>query len=95
MAQGLSPCLRLARATVEPSTTRLEIQMSHTSPPRPGDPPIPAFRFVAKPDPRNYDSTAGCFGCAFKSFTVTKIRCSRIPCHVGVNRGMVAELVKA
>ena len=67
--------------------------MSYTSPDRPGDPPIPDYRFVPVPDPNNYGSTAGCYGCAFKNFTKTGIRCSRIPCHVGPNKNMVAQLI--
>lgn len=65
----------------------------YTSPRRPGEPDIPPFRWVQKPDPNNYGSTSGCYGCAFRRFTQTGIRCSRIPCHVGKNRGMVAELI--
>jgi hypothetical protein len=65
--------------------------MSYTSPDRAGDPPIPDYRFVAKPDPDNYGSTSGCYGCAFQK--MSSVRCSRIPCHVGVNRGRVAQLV--
>ena len=70
-----------------------EITLSYTSADRPGDPPIPDHRFVAKPDPRNYGSTAGCYGCAFKSFSTTKIRCSRIPCQRYPQ--MVAEIIPA
>lgn len=63
----------------------------HTNPPRPGDPDIPPYRFVAKPNPDNYGAISGCYGCAFRHRP--DIRCSRIPCHVGVNKGMVAELI--
>lgn len=65
--------------------------MSYTSPPRLGEPAIPAYRFVAKPDPNNHYSTTGCYGCAFRY--MQEIRCSRIPCHTLANRGMVAELI--
>lgn len=65
--------------------------MNYTSPDRPNDPPIPDYRFVAKPDPNRYGTTSGCYGCAFRRQLA--IRCSRIPCHVGANRGMVAELI--
>lgn len=67
--------------------------MSYTSPARPGEPEIPDYRWVpGPPDPNRYGSTAGCYGCAFKSFTSTKIRCSRIPCQR--HPGMVAELIE-
>lgn len=65
----------------------------YTSPRRPGDPDIPPYRFVpGTPDPK-YGSPNGCTGCAFRSFTATKIRCSRIPCQR--YPGMVAELIPA
>jgi len=67
--------------------------MAEAAPDRPGDPPIPDYRFVPVPDPRNYGSTTGCFGCDFRR--MPEIRCSRIPCHVGSNRNAVAKLVKA
>lgn len=68
--------------------------MSYTSPDRPGDPPIPDYRWVpAPPDPNYHGSTAGCYGCAFRKFTQTGIRCSRIPCHVGPRRNMVAVII--
>lgn len=66
--------------------------MSYTSPDRPGDPPIPDYRWVpGTPDPKNYYTVNGCNGCAFHSFVKTKIRCSRIPCQK--YPGMVAELI--
>jgi len=67
--------------------------MSYTSLPRPGEPPLPAYRFVSKPDPNRYGSTAGCYGCAFRK--MPEVRCSRVPCHVGPNKNMVAELIPA
>gem|GEM_PF-5901482 len=74
--------------------------MSYTSPPRQGEGPLPDFRFVPKADPRPgaYGSTSGCYGCAFhKQAAVPKhlqVRCSRVSCHVGPNKNMVAELVQ-
>lgn len=65
--------------------------MSYTSPDRPGDPPIPDYRWESIPDPGKYGSTAGCYGCAFRK--MPEIRCSRIPCHVGPRRNMVAVLI--
>lgn len=62
---------------------------SYTSPPRPGEPDIPAYRFVSKPDPNNHGSTTGCYGCAFRR--MLEIRCSRIPCQR--HPTMVAELL--
>lgn len=67
--------------------------MSYTSPPRPGEAPVPAYRWVpSQPDPKRYGSTGGCHGCAFSK--QHEVRCSRIPCHVGPYRRMVAELVE-
>lgn len=67
--------------------------MSYTSPPRPGEADVPAYRFVpAPPDPDRYGSTTGCYGCAFRR--MREVRCSRIPCHVGPNRNMVAQLIE-
>lgn len=60
-----------------------------TSPPRPGEPEIPEFTWVSIPDPGNYGSTSGCYGCAFRR--MPEIRCSRIPCQRHPN--MVARLV--
>lgn len=66
--------------------------MSHTSSKRPGEPDIPAYCFVpGTPDPV-YHSTNGCTGCAFRSYTETKIRCSRIPCQL--YPGQVAKLIQ-
>ena len=62
----------------------------YTSPRRPGDPDIPAYRWVPGTPDKN-GSTNGCTGCAFRSFTATKIRCSRIPCQR--YPGLVAQLV--
>lgn len=64
--------------------------MSYTSPDLPGDPAIPDYHWVQKPDPKNYGSTSGCHGCAFRR--MPEIRCSRIPCHR--HPGFVAELVQ-
>lgn len=64
---------------------------TYTSAPRPGEPEIPPYRWVQKPDPANYGSTNGCHGCAFRR--MSEIRCSRIPCHR--RPGWVAELVPA
>lgn len=64
--------------------------MSHTSADRPSDPPIPDYRWVVRVAP-NTQSTTGCYGCAFRKMAA--IRCSRIPCHVGPNKGKVAELI--
>lgn len=65
--------------------------MSYTSPPRPGEPPIPDYRWVpGKPD--QHGSTNGCTGCAFRPLS-TGIRCSRIPCHIPKHSGLVAELI--
>jgi hypothetical protein len=59
---------------------------------RPNDPPIPDYRWVpGKPDPKQHNSTGGCFGCDFRSLN-TGIRCSRIPCQT--KPGMVAQLVQ-
>ncbi len=67
--------------------------MSYTSPRRPGEPDVPAYRFVpAQPDPRYHGSTAGCYGCAFAKRI--DVRCSRIPCHTPANRHMVAQLIE-
>lgn len=63
--------------------------MSYTSPSRPGEPEVPAYRWVQKPDPDRYGGTSGCYGCAFKK--QLDIRCSRIPCQRFPNH--VAELV--
>lgn len=65
----------------------------YTSPQRPGDPPTPAYRWVPGTPDLKYGSPNGCTGCAFRSFTATKIRCSRIPCQR--YPGMVAELIPA
>ena len=66
--------------------------MSYTSPDRPGDPLIPDYDWVpGKPDKNG--STAGCNGCDFRSFTATKIRCSRVPCQRHPN--MVARIITA
>jgi hypothetical protein len=46
---------------------------------RENEPPVPAYRWVKRPDPERYDSTAGCYGCAFRH--MPEIRCSRIPCQ--------------
>ena len=63
--------------------------MSYTSADRPGDPPIPDYRWVpGTPDPK-YSSPNGCTGCAFRKQLA--IRCSRIPCQR--YPGMVAELI--
>jgi hypothetical protein len=54
--------------------------------------PVPDYRFVpAPPDPNYHGSTTGCYGCAFRK--MPEVRCSRIPCHVGPNKNMVAELI--
>lgn len=64
--------------------------MSYTSTDRPGDPPIPGYRWVpGAPDPKRYGSTTGCYGCAF--LRMSDIRCSRIPCQR--HPGMVAQLI--
>lgn len=64
--------------------------MSDTTTDPPKDPPIPEYRWVpGTPDARG--TTTGCNGCAFLSFSTTRIRCSRIPCQR--YPGMVAELV--
>ena len=63
----------------------------YTSTKRPGEPDVPDYRWVpGKPDPVHH-SVGGCTGCAFRRFTETKIRCSRIPCQL--HPGKVAELV--
>lgn len=62
----------------------------YTTPKRPGEPEVPEYRFEARPDPGNYGSTSGCYGCAFRS--MPEIRCSRIPCQR--HPGQVAVLVK-
>lgn len=60
------------------------------SPDRPGEAPVPEYRWVpGKPDPRHHHSTGGCFGCAFRK--MPEVRCSRIPCQT--RPGMVAELI--
>jgi hypothetical protein len=67
--------------------------MSYTSPARPGEPPVPEYRWVpGEPDPRYHYSTGGCYGCDFRRRS--DIRCSRIPCHIPAYRNMVAKLVK-
>jgi hypothetical protein len=65
--------------------------MSYTTPDRQGDPPIPPYRWVPGTLDPKYGSPNGCNGCAFRSFTATKIRCSRIPCQI--KPGMVAQLI--
>lgn len=60
-----------------------------TSPPRPGEPEIPTYRWVQKPDPDNYGTTTGCYGCAFRRQSA--VRCSRIPCQTRPYQ--VAELI--
>lgn len=62
----------------------------YTSPDRPGEPAIPEYRWVQKPDPAT-GSPNGCYGCAFRR--MSEIRCSRIPCQR--KPGFVAELVQA
>lgn len=64
--------------------------MTDTTARRPGDPDIPNYRWVPG-TPDQHGSTAGCNGCAFRSFTATQIRCSRIPCQR--HPGFVAELI--
>lgn len=66
--------------------------MSYTSPPRPGEPEVPAYRWVQRPDPDpdHYGSTSVCYGCAFRRRL--DIRCSRIPCQRHPNE--VAELLE-
>lgn len=61
----------------------------YTSPPRPGEPEVPPYRWVQKPDPRT-GSTSGCHGCDFRKRP--GIRCSRIPCQRHPNH--VAEIIK-
>ena len=61
----------------------------YTSPPRPGEPEVPEYRWVQKPDPKT-TSTGGCYGCAFRKQSA--IRCSRIPCQT--RPGYVAELIE-
>jgi len=61
--------------------------MSYTSPPRPGEPPVPAYVFVPGTPDRN-GSGSGCNGCDFRRRL--DIRCSRIPCQR--YPGMVARL---
>lgn len=63
--------------------------MSYTSPPRPGEPEVPEYRWVQKPDPNRNGSTSGCYGCAFQR--QLDIRCSRIPCQRHPEH--VAELI--
>lgn len=65
--------------------------MSYVSADRPGDPPIPDYRWVPG-TPDKHGSPNGCNGCAFRPLS-TGIRCSRIPCHR--HPGMVAQLILA
>lgn len=63
--------------------------MDYVTADRPGDPPIPDYRWVVgKPD-RN-GSTNGCTGCDFRPLS-TGIRCSRIPCQR--HPGRVAQII--
>jgi hypothetical protein len=56
---------------------------------RPGDPPIPAYRWVPG-TPDHNGSPNGCKGCDFRPLS-TDIRCSRIPCQR--HPGLVAQLI--
>jgi hypothetical protein len=72
--------------------------MSYTSPPRPGEGPIPKFVWIkSPPDPSRNGSTGGCYGCGFRKQSHLpkdqQVRCSRIPCHVPANKGKVAKLI--
>lgn len=65
--------------------------MSYTSAHRPGDPPIPDYRWVpGTPDPKYHGTANGCNGCAFRRQLA--IRCSRIPCQT--KPGFVAQLIE-
>jgi hypothetical protein len=55
---------------------------------RPGDPPIPDYRWVPG-TPDHHGSLNGCNGCAFRK--MADIRCSRIPCQR--HPGLVAQLI--
>ena len=63
--------------------------MSCTSLDRPGDPPIPDYRWVPS-TPDKHGSTNGCGGCDFRRDLT--LRCSRIPCQHHL--GMVAQIIK-
>jgi hypothetical protein len=63
--------------------------MSYTSPARPGEPPLPAYRFAPGTPDKN-GGLNGCSGCAFQHQLA--IRCSRIPCHRFP--GLVAHLIE-
>ena len=60
----------------------------YTTPRRPGEPDVPAYRWVLGTPDKN-GSPNGCNGCAFRR--MPDIRCSRIPCQR--YPGMVAELL--
>ena len=50
---------------------------------------VPEYKWVSKPDPNNYGTVSGCYGCAFRH--MPKIPCSIIPCQK--HPKMVAELI--